>query len=108
MSALVLGHKNPDTDSIVAAIAYAHVLNGRGIEATAVAQGEVAPETKFVLDKFKLQAPKVVSSVADKQVYLVDYSDLAQAPEDLGKTRLLGPLNLISIEKVTVRFISAH
>ena len=101
MSALVLGHKNPDTDSIVAAIAYAHVLNGRGIEATAVAQGEVAPETKFVLDKFKLQAPKVVSSVADKQVYLVDYSDLAQAPEDLGKATILGIVDHHKLGDVT-------
>lgn len=90
MSALVLGHKNPDTDSIVSAISFAHVLNGRGIAAEAVAQGEPAPETQFVLEKFKLQAPKVVSSVANKDVYLVDYSDLAQAPADLTDAKVLG------------------
>ncbi len=46
MSVLVLGHKNPDTDSIVSAISYAHVLNQRGIQATAVAQGTPAPENQ--------------------------------------------------------------
>ena len=90
MSVLVLGHKNPDTDSIVAALSYAHVLKARGIDAVAAAQGEPAPETEFVLKKFNLKAPKVISSVADEEVYLVDYSDLAQAPEDFSKAKLLG------------------
>ena len=101
MSVLVLGHKNPDTDSIVSAIAYSHVLNGRGISAEAVAQGEPAPETAFVLEKFKLQAPKVVSSVAGKEVYLVDYSDLAQAPSDLKDSKVLGIVDHHKLGDVT-------
>lgn len=101
MSALVLGHKNPDTDSIVAALAYAHVLNARGIEATAVAQGEAAPETQFVLDKFNLKAPSVVNSVAGKDVYLVDYSDLAQAPVDFKDAKLLGIVDHHKLGDVT-------
>lgn len=101
MNALVLGHKNPDTDSIVAAIAYAYVLNGRGISATPVAQGSAAPETQFVLDKFNLNAPEVVSSVEGKNVYLVDYSDLAQAPEDLTKATILGIVDHHKLGDVT-------
>lgn len=79
MSALVLGHKNPDTDSIVAALAAAHLLKARGFDVEACAQGELAPESAFVLDRFKLAAPKIVHEVADRDVWLVDYSDLAQA-----------------------------
>ncbi len=90
MSVLVLGHKNPDTDSIVSAISYAHVLKGRGIDAKAVAQGTPAPESEFVLQKFGLTAPEVVNSVKDKEIYLVDYSDLAQAPEDIKDAKILG------------------
>lgn len=101
MSALVLGHKNPDTDSIVSAISFAHVLNGRGIQAKAVAQGEVAPETKFVLEKFNLSAPEVVSSVAGQEVYLVDYSDLAQAPADLKDAKVLGIVDHHKLGDVT-------
>ncbi len=101
MSALVLGHKNPDTDSIVTAISYAHVLNGRGIAATAAAQGKVAPETEFVLNKFNLQAPAVVSEVADKEVYLVDFSDLAQAPADLLKAKIQGIVDHHKLGDVT-------
>ncbi|MGN0894984.1 MAG: NAD-dependent epimerase/dehydratase family protein, partial [Succinivibrio sp.] len=101
MSVLVLGHKNPDTDSIVAAISYAYVLNKRGIEALAVAQGEAAPETAFVLKKFNLAAPEVVTSVADKDTYLVDFSDLAQAPNDFAKARLLGIVDHHKLGDVT-------
>lgn len=82
MSTLVLGHKNPDTDSIVAALSAANLYRGRGIDVTPAAQGTPAPETAFVLDRFGLKAPEVVTSVAGKDVYLVDYSDLAQAPDD--------------------------
>ena len=90
MSALVLGHKNPDTDSIVSALSATYLLSKRGFDVVAAAQGNVAPETAFVLEKFNLKAPEVVTSVADRDVWLVDYSDLAQAPEDLSKARLLG------------------
>lgn len=82
MSTLVIGHKNPDTDSIVAALSATNLYRGRGIDAAPAAQGEPAPETAFVLKRFCLKAPEVVTSVAGKDVYLVDYSDLAQAPAD--------------------------
>lgn len=80
---LVIGHMNPDTDSIVSAIALADLQNKRGIKATAAAQGEPTPETKFVLDKFGLKAPEVVKDVAGKDIVLVDFSDLAQAPKGM-------------------------
>lgn len=82
MSTLVIGHKNPDTDSIVAALSATNLYRGRGIDAAAAAQGEPAPETAFVLKRFGLKAPEVATSVAGRDVYLVDYSDLAQAPDD--------------------------
>ena len=83
MSTLVLGHMNPDTDSIIASLAATELLNKRGIEAVAAAQGEPTPESKFVLEKFGLTAPKVVADVAGKDIFLVDFSDLAQAPKGI-------------------------
>ena len=101
MTALVLGHKNPDTDSIIAALAAENLFRGRGIDVAAAAQGEPAPETKFVLDRFKLNAPQIVSSVAGHDVYLVDYSDLAQAPDDFKDAKLLGILDHHKLGDVT-------
>ena len=86
----VLGHKNPDTDSIVGAIAAANLYKGRGYDVKPVAQGKPAPETAFVLEKFNLETPEVISSVAGKDFFLVDYADLKQAPDDFKEGRLLG------------------
>lgn len=102
MAILVYGHKSPDTDSIVSAIAaadlYSKVL---GKEVKPVALGETTPESKFVLDKFGLAAPEVVSSVAGNQVYLVDHSDLAQSPEDLKEAEILGVIDHHKLGDVT-------
>ncbi|HLO68449.1 MAG TPA: manganese-dependent inorganic pyrophosphatase [Holophaga sp.] len=87
---VVLGHKNPDTDSIVAAIAVAHLKGAQGVPAVAAAQGPVNPETRYVLDTFKLAAPAVETSVAGRKVILVDHADGPQAPEDLAKAELVG------------------
>ena len=90
MSAYVLGHKHPDTDSIISAIAAADLYAKRGLDVIPVAQGKPAPETAFVLDRFGLSAPEIVDTVAGKELYLVDYSDLAQAPEGMDSATVLG------------------
>ena len=90
MSAIILGHKHPDTDSIVSAIACTDLYRQRGLDVKAAAQGTPAPETAFVLERFGLQAPEVVTSVAGKDVYIVDYSDLNQAPDDFKDCTLKG------------------
>lgn len=60
----VIGHKNPDTDTICAAIAYANLKNmtesGAFIPKKA---GELNNETKFVLDYFGVEVPETVESV---------------------------------------------
>ena len=101
MSALVLGHKNPDTDSIIAALAAANLYQGRGIDAVAVAQGAPAPETEYVLNRFNLKSPEVVTSVAGKDIYLVDFSDLGQAPDDFKEANLKGIVDHHKLGDVT-------
>lgn len=53
----VMGHRNPDTDSICSAIAYADFKNKKGIDAEAVRLGEINRETQFVLDYFGVPSP---------------------------------------------------
>ncbi|OBQ50139.1 manganese-dependent inorganic pyrophosphatase [Halodesulfovibrio spirochaetisodalis] len=101
MAVLVLGHMNPDTDSIISAIAVADALNKRGIEAKAVAQGEVTPESAFVLEKFGLTAPEVVTSVAGQKVWLVDTSDKAQLPADIDEAEICGVIDHHKLGDIT-------
>ena len=60
----VIGHKNPDTDSICSAIAYADLrqkVTGQVHEAKRA--GHVNDETAYVLDRFKVEAPKLLTDV---------------------------------------------
>ena len=60
----VTGHRNPDTDSIVAAMAYAALRNALGDrEYEAACLGHVSDETQIVLDKFGFQPPKRITSM---------------------------------------------
>ena len=60
----VTGHRNPDTDSIVAAIAYTALRNACGDrEYEAACLGDPSDETKSVLEKFGFQAPKRIYNV---------------------------------------------
>ena len=53
----VCGHRYPDTDSIVSAIAYAHLKQIQGVNAIACRLGEVNDETKYLLERFKMSKP---------------------------------------------------
>ena len=101
MAVLVLGHMNPDTDSIIAAIGVADLMTKRGVAAKAVAQGAPTPESTFVLEKFGLTAPEVVSSVAGQKVILVDTTERAQLPADLGDAEILGVVDHHKLGDVT-------
>lgn len=63
----VTGHRNPDTDSVCAAIAYAELKNKIGeYKAIPVRLGELNQETKFVLNYFDVDAPKVKDTIKPK------------------------------------------
>ena len=60
----VTGHRNPDTDSIVAALAYAALRNAVGDrEYEAACLGHVSDETHIVLNRFGFAPPKRISNV---------------------------------------------
>ena len=60
----VTGHRNPDTDSIVAAIAYAALRNACGDrEYEAACLGQISEESRIVLDRFGFQPPKRINDV---------------------------------------------
>ena len=78
----VTGHRNPDTDSIVAAMAYAALRNAVGDrEYEAACLGHVSDETQLVLDRFGFQPPKRIHNMYT-QVHDLDFD----APPLLGST----------------------
>jgi manganese-dependent inorganic pyrophosphatase len=90
MSTYIFGHTNPDSDSIVGAISLAYLKNKLGEDCIPSRQGEISPETEFILNRFGGKLPELKTSYAGEKVYLVDFSDLAQAPKDIKDSTILG------------------
>lgn len=61
----VLGHRNPDTDSICSAIAYADVKNKEndGNHYVAARAGQISSETSYVLQRFGMRQPTYVNNI---------------------------------------------
>ncbi|SFT07137.1 manganese-dependent inorganic pyrophosphatase [Paenibacillus sp. BC26] len=88
---LIFGHKNPDTDTICSAIAYADLKTKLGQEFEAVRLGEVNGETQYALNQFKAAAPRLVETVSNEtsNVILVDHNERQQSASDIDKVRVL-------------------
>ncbi len=90
MKELVFGHKNPDTDAIVAAKAFSYLQNKLGADTEAVALGEPNEETKFVLDYFNEPTPRVIKTASNEveAVMLVDHNEAQQSVDDIDKVQV--------------------
>src|SRR5690242_14170456 len=63
----VIGHRNPDTDSIAAAIAYAALKQRLGMSRVIPAMaGEPNPQSRFVLDRLEIADPVYLADVHPK------------------------------------------
>ena len=64
----ILGHRNPDTDSICSAIAYAELKNREndGNKYIAARAGQINPETEYVLRKFGVRQPGYLSNIGTR------------------------------------------
>jgi len=63
----VIGHVNPDTDSIAAAIGYAWLIHERdGIDAIAGRAGAVNSQTSWVLKMLKMEAPVLITDASPR------------------------------------------
>ena len=89
MSILVFGHKNPDTDTICSAIAYAELKNKLGKDVKAVRLGEINEETKYALNYFKVEKPELVENVAGKEIILVDHNERTQTADGFEEAKVL-------------------
>lgn len=87
---LIFGHRNPDTDSVCSAVAYADLKTRIGADVEAVRLGPLSPETQFVLDAFEIAAPRFVESVAGEAdaVILVDHNERQQSVSDIDAVKI--------------------
>ena len=88
----VIGHKNPDTDTVCSAKAYAYLLRLMGFDARPAVNGEMNNETKFVLeggDRDFIQ----LEDATDKYIFLVDHSEYLQSTDGMPEAHIVGVLD---------------
>jgi manganese-dependent inorganic pyrophosphatase len=67
---LVIGHKNPDTDSVVAAASYAALKRAQGFDNVVAARaGAVNPQTEYIFHRFGVQLPLFIPDLIPKVEY---------------------------------------
>lgn len=119
----VIGHKNPDTDSICSAMAYARLRQLQGLtQAEAARAGHVNRQTEFVLEELALPRPKLLNDVfprvkdvvREHVITIPGDAPLSRALElfHLHNVRLLPvldderrPLGMLFLKKVSERFL---
>ncbi len=90
MSTYIFGHTTPDSDSIVGAYSLSYLKNQLGEDSTPTRQGEINPETAFILEKFGFEKPMLKTDYAGESVYLIDFMESSQSPKDIDEATILG------------------
>ena len=94
----IFGHKNPDTDSVCAAISLAYLKNRKKINATPYILGEINNETKYVLKYFNVPKPHYLNDVKlqvnnlnyKKECFLNEYNTLNDLYNYMQKHEITG------------------
>lgn len=94
---LIFGHQKPDTDTVCASICLSYLKNQLGNNTEARVLGDLNNETKYVLDYFKIKAPKILNDVRI-QVKDMPYNKIALINE---RSSVDKALKLMLEQKVT-------
>lgn len=98
---IIIGHKNPDTDAIVASVIFAQflkkikkpIIGFLNFKIKVASSGPLNKETKFVLKYFKQKPPFPIKSLSNKNVFLVDHGDYEQAVPGIKRANIVGVLD---------------
>lgn len=76
----VIGHRNPDTDSVVSAAAYARLKRSLGLQNCRPARaGKVNPQTEYIFDRFGVEVPEYLPDLIPKVEYYLSGTSVTTA-----------------------------
>ncbi len=98
----VIGHKNPDTDSIASAIAYAHLhQEAHGETAIPVRQGDPWKETRYVLERMEIEMPIFLEDIYPRVKDAMNYGLVSVTPDaalmDAGRLMRLNSIRTMPV-----------
>lgn len=118
----IFGHKNPDTDSVTAAISLSYLKNKQGMNTIPMTLGEINKETEYALKYFNIKKPDILedvkvqisdvpykrdlmmsenASIYEAYTYMVD-NGLTGLPIVHGKNKFVG---YVSLKEIAADFI---
>lgn len=104
----VIGHKNPDTDSVVAATAYAALKRGQGQSCVKAARaGAVNPQTEYIFQRFGVALPDFIPDLIPKAEYYIG-EEPTVVPENMPLWEALGLLEKSSRQIMPIVDCDGH
>ena len=98
----IVGHKNPDSDSICAAVAYGEYKNGNvDVHAIPSRLGNINLETKFILDYFQVEEPVLIETVR-LSVEDLNFDKVASVSPDISLRMALNLMNKHNVNSLPV------
>ena len=85
----MIGHRNPDTDSVVSAIAYAYLKRQQGLDCLPARAGRLTPQTEYVLKRFGVPFPAFVPDLQPKVRHFLE-GEPVTLPETASLWQALG------------------
>ena len=89
----VIGHKSPDSDTVISAMAFADIFNKLGLDAKAVISEKVNNETAFILEQAGVEAPEILYDASGLNILMVDHSEYVQAIEGMSDANIVGVID---------------
>lgn len=89
----VIGHKNPDTDSVAAALVFSDYLKKKGMNTRPALAGKLNKETEYVLNFLRIRTPEILLSAGSKKFFLVDHGNLGQAVSGIKSSQVFAVLD---------------
>lgn len=96
-----IGHKSPDSDTVMAAIGLSEYLNAIGIKAEPRIAGTMNSETQYAVSSSGIIEPQILTEVKGSNLFLVDHSDYAQAIEGASEANIVGIIDHHGIGSVS-------
>ncbi len=85
-----IGHKNPDTDSVLSAILVSRFgMKIFGIATEAVVADNINNETKYILEELRIKKPRILKKIGNETVILVDTTEPKQIIDGLTEDNLV-------------------
>ena len=109
---VIVGHKNPDTDSVVSAFVLSKFFKKtakvfpwfKDFNSKSAVAGALNKETKFVFNYFRVTPPSQIKSIKNKNVFLVDHNSYDQAVDGIRKANILGIIDHHNVEGFETSF----